>query len=99
MGFASHAVEYGDAEPEIGWLLTEAAEGKGIATEAAAAVRDHHFATLGQPTVVSYVDPANTASARVAEKLGATRDADAEAGFAKHGEAVQVWRHRRGEAA
>jgi RimJ/RimL family protein N-acetyltransferase len=63
-------------EPELGWFLYPGNEGRGYATEAAAALRDRAFAA-GWPTLVSYVDPANRASAAVAERLGARRDPDA----------------------
>ncbi|QYK40968.1 MAG: GNAT family N-acetyltransferase [Paracoccaceae bacterium] len=60
-------------EPEIGWLLYDGHEGRGYATEAAAALRDWAFAQ-GLPTLVSYMDPQNRASAAVAERLGARLD-------------------------
>jgi RimJ/RimL family protein N-acetyltransferase len=65
----------GAPEPEIGWSLwPPEAEGEGFATEAAAAVRDHVFRDVGLKTAVSYIDPANTRSIRVAERLGARPD-------------------------
>jgi RimJ/RimL family protein N-acetyltransferase len=43
---------------------------------------------------VSYIDEENAASARLAERLGAVRDAAAEADMAAQGETgLQVWRH------
>ena len=68
-------VEY--PEPEIGWLVIPEAEGKGIAYEAALAVRAWAFGTLGLGTLVSYIDPANARSIRLAERLGAWLDGDA----------------------
>ncbi|MEM6489873.1 MAG: GNAT family N-acetyltransferase [Pseudomonadota bacterium] len=65
-------------EPEIGWLLFEGAEGRGIATEAAAAARADAYARLGWAGCVSYIDPANRRSIAVAERLGCTLDPDAE---------------------
>jgi RimJ/RimL family protein N-acetyltransferase len=65
-------------EKELGWLLYEGFEGRGYATEGAAALRDWAFGTLGLATLVSYCDPANAASIAVAERLGAVRDADAQ---------------------
>lgn len=44
--------------------------GKGYATEAAFALRDHAFYRLGLPRVVALIDLENHASARVAEKIG-----------------------------
>jgi RimJ/RimL family protein N-acetyltransferase len=64
-------------ETELGWLLYRGHEGHGFATEAAAHLRDWAFGTHGLGTLVSYVDPANRASARVAERLGGVQDPDA----------------------
>jgi len=64
-------------EPELGWFLYDGHEGRGYATEAACALRDWAFATRGLPTLVSYIDPPNHASAAVALRLGATLDPDA----------------------
>ena len=59
-------------EREVGWTLwTPEAEGKGYATEAARAVLAHVFRDLGWPTAVSYIDPDNSRSIAVAERLGA----------------------------
>jgi RimJ/RimL family protein N-acetyltransferase len=44
--------------------------GQGIATEAAAAWRDHAFGSVGLDRIVSMVSQANVAPRRVAEKLG-----------------------------
>lgn len=56
--------------PEIGWRLARAAWGKGLATEAALAARDHAFATLRLAELIAIVHPENTRSQRVAAKLG-----------------------------
>jgi RimJ/RimL family protein N-acetyltransferase len=64
-------------EKELGWMLYEGAEGQGYATEAAAALRDWAFNVLGLPTLVSYMDPANTRSVAVAQRLGGVLDPDA----------------------
>lgn len=91
VGFVGMGMEFGDQEHELGFFLTETAEGKGYATEAAEAVRDFALGFQEVPSLVSYIDPPNTASAAVAERLGATRDSDAENLFE---EPVQVWRHK-----
>ena len=62
-------------EKELGWLLYPGHEGHGFAIEAARALRDWAFGVRGLPTLVSYVDPANSRSIAVAERLGATLDA------------------------
>lgn len=59
--------------PELGWRLDPAHWGRGLATEAAAAARDHAFTQLALPEVISIIHPANTRSQRVAAKLGMTR--------------------------
>ena len=69
LGLAMLGHEYGDPEPELGWLLTEAAECNGYATEAAEALLSLGRAIYGD-ALVSYVADGNTASVRVAEKLG-----------------------------
>lgn len=57
-------------EVEIGWRLRRAMWGRGLATEAARPVLDHALGRLGLAEVVADIDPANTASLRVAAKLG-----------------------------
>lgn len=61
-------------EREIGWLIWQNAEGKGIAQEAAKAARDHAYSVFGWETAVSYIDQKNTRSIALAERLGATHD-------------------------
>ena len=70
-----HAAHYPEAE--IGWMVLADAEGKGIAHEAAIAVRAFAYGTLGLKTLVSYIDADNARSIPLADRLGATRDADA----------------------
>ncbi len=65
-------------ERELGWTIwSAAAEGQGYAYEAARAARDYAFGTLGWTTAVSYIDPENTRSIALAERLGAVRDPSA----------------------
>lgn len=64
-------------EPEIGWFLYDGYEGHGYATEAAAALRAHTYATTDLTTLVSYCSPENAASIAVARRLGAYHDVDA----------------------
>ena len=60
----------GRVEIELVYVFAAAAWGKGYATEAASAVRDHAFHHLGVQRITALIDPANLASARVAEKVG-----------------------------
>ena len=100
LGFTLICMEYGDREPELGWFVTEAAEGRGIATEAARPVRTWGIETLKLASLVSYMDPANTASARVAQKLGGQLDAATSAEMVRaFGCPVAVYRHWPGSGA
>ena len=55
---------------EIGWLLGREFWGKGYASEAAAAMRDMVFETLGWNRLVSLIAPGNVGSEKVAERIG-----------------------------
>jgi len=70
-GFFPQVVDEID-ELEIGYRLHPDYWGKGIATEAARAVRDHGFDELQLPRLISLIHPDNAASRRVAEKNGMT---------------------------
>jgi RimJ/RimL family protein N-acetyltransferase len=60
----------GIAEVEIMWHVVRERWRQGLATEAATAVRDHAFSTVGLRRLIALVRPVNTASRGVAEKLG-----------------------------
>jgi len=60
---------------EIGWILSRENWGHGYATEAGAAAMHHILETLGRPRAVAIIDPDNTPSKRVAERLGMTYEA------------------------
>ncbi|MEM7668325.1 MAG: GNAT family N-acetyltransferase [Pseudomonadota bacterium] len=64
-------------EKELGWTVLDGAQGRGIAHEAAVAARDYAYDALGWTTAVSYIDPDNERSIRLAERLGAVLDPDA----------------------
>jgi ribosomal-protein-alanine N-acetyltransferase len=55
---------------EIGWRLSVAHWGQGLATEGAAAVLEFAFRTVGLTEVVSFTTRGNLRSRRVMEKLG-----------------------------
>jgi len=57
-------------EIELVYVLATSAWGRGYATEAASAVRDYALHRIGLRRVVALIDPENTASERVAEKVG-----------------------------
>ncbi len=68
----------GVEEVEVAYLLGRPYWGKGYATEAATAVRDHGLRVLGRRRLVSLIYPDNAASVRVAEKVGMTYERDCE---------------------
>lgn len=72
-------ISYGPLFPEweLGWFLFPEAEGQGFAYEAAIALRAWGKDERRLETLVSYIDPENTRSARLAERLGARLDASA----------------------
>lgn len=91
VGFVLIGAEPGDMEPELGFVVSEAAEGHGIAFEACEAVREHALGPFALPSLVSYIDAGNVRSRRLAERLGAERDGVAEAAFGA--DAPLVYRH------
>ena len=60
----------GMAELEIGYHISRAYWGQGLATEAAIACKEYAFNVLERDRVISWMGPANLASRRVAEKVG-----------------------------
>ena len=89
-GFVLLGFEPGDHEPELGYMFRAEFEGQGLAAEAAITARNYAFETLHLRSVVSTIEPANQRSCRLAERLGASRDASAEAA---HGNSILVYRH------
>lgn len=85
MGFVLIGFEPGDREPELGYLFLPKGEGKGYAFEAATAARDWALGPMRLPSLVSYIDPANARSRRLAQRLGAWRDGSVDG--------CEVWRH------
>ncbi len=78
-------------EPEVGWYLWTS-NGNGYATEASIAAREYAYNTLGWNTVISMIAEGNEASVKVAERMGAIREADHQ--FAD-GSPAMVFRHPR----
>ncbi|MDU8927578.1 GNAT family N-acetyltransferase [Alisedimentitalea sp. MJ-SS2] len=59
-------------EPELGWSVSQNAQGQGIAFEATQAARAYGAKHLNLDGVISYINPANTRSLRLAKRLEAT---------------------------
>lgn len=79
---------YNWPEPEIAYNLTADARGQGFAAEAVSAVRDVAGAQ-GRRHLVSFIDPDNHASQRVARSVGAEYVGDTDF----NGTTDMVWRH------
>jgi RimJ/RimL family protein N-acetyltransferase len=57
-------------ELEVGYHVVPALQGRGYATEAAAASRDFARTVLGATRLIALIGPDNRPSQRVAEKIG-----------------------------
>lgn len=55
---------------EVGWGLHPDAQGKGYGVEAATATIDYAFDVLGWTDIIHCIDPGNTPSIRLAERIG-----------------------------
>lgn len=78
-------------EPELGYWLLPDAQGKGFGVEAGLTVRDYALNALKFGSLVSYIDPANEASKKLALRLGARYDSTIELlDFGPH----EVYRYR-----
>lgn len=76
-------------EPEIGWGLLRDFHGRGLALEAAERSRAYAYDTLGWTTAVSCVALENSASRKLAERLGAIVERTLE----NRGWTVALYRH------
>ena len=72
---------------ELGYDFRSAYWHRGLATEAAAAVRDYAFQVLGLSQLISLIRVGNRASQRVAEKIGMRRMSE----FTRYGR--QYWKY------
>lgn len=64
-------------EKELAWIIWPEVAGHGYALEATHAARKYFYAKQGWVTAVSYIDPKNLDSIRLAERLGAKKDKSA----------------------
>ncbi len=74
----------GTSVPGMGYCLRRDHWGQGIVVEACRAVLDYGFDTIGYDRVELWIDRRNTASQRVADKLG----------FSRKGQLTQRYQHR-----
>ncbi len=72
-------------ELELGYWLVKQHQGKGYALEACLRCKDYAREVLKARSLVSYIDPGNEPSIRLAKRLGATYEGTIELGY--------VWPH------
>ncbi|WP_285137268.1 GNAT family protein [Microbacterium sp. lyk4-40-TSB-66] len=60
---------------EIGWVVSPAASGRGLATEAVRALVDTAFRVYGLRRLTARIDPENVRSVALAERVGMRREA------------------------
>jgi RimJ/RimL family protein N-acetyltransferase len=82
-----HRVIDGETVTELGYDFLSDYWHKGLATEAAKAVRDYAFIELGLPRLVSLIRIGNDGSKHVAERVGMTLISE----FASHGN--KYWKY------
>jgi RimJ/RimL family protein N-acetyltransferase len=78
-------------EPELAYALARHAWGQGFATEACRAALDWAWTRVPAERIVSFIKPGNTASERVAARLGGVREGP----FELLGVACDLWVYRR----
>lgn len=81
-------------EIEIGWWIARAGWGRGYASEGAAALRDEGYGRIGLGRMIARLQPANSASARVAEKTGMHLESEK---VGQSGEALLIYALDRSE--
>ena len=82
-------------EVELGWVLLAPFEGQGYAFEAASTARNWYWTNTDADTLVSYITPGNARSIALAQKLGATLDANAALPTGEDRDETIVFRHAK----
>lgn len=73
-------------QAEIGCTLNKDFQGKGYATEALTAMVNYLFTSLKKHRVIASIDPRNTPSIRLIERLGFRKEAHFKESYFLHGE-------------
>jgi RimJ/RimL family protein N-acetyltransferase len=82
---------------EVGWGLHPSAMGKGYAVEGATAAIDWAFDVLGWSEVIHCIDPDNTPSQRVAERLGSRNRGPGQMPAPFQHLPIDIWGQSRGD--
>lgn len=87
---------------EVGWGVLREFAGRGYAHEASVACMDYAVDTLGWADIIHTIDPANTASIKLAQRLGSTNRGPtrlpppyADARVDAWGQTAEQWQTRR----
>lgn len=72
---AAHGPDEAPSIAELGWVFDPGHAGRGFATEAARALVDLAFSTYPLHRLMAQLDPRNTRSAALCERLGMTHEA------------------------
>lgn len=70
VGFCGADIFGNTGEAEIGWWVKQSLWGRGLASEAAAAVKRHLLNDLKLPGLISVCTPLNVPSMRIMQKIG-----------------------------
>ena len=76
---------------EVGYAFHQDAHGRGYCTEACVAAIDWAFGTLGWTEVIHCISPENTASQRVAQRLGSRNRGPGRLPPPLDAHAVDIW--------
>ena len=71
-----HFLSEDNLQVEIGFTLCLECQGKGYASEGVASVIDYLFTNLGKHRIIASVDPLNTKSIALIERIGMRKEAD-----------------------
>lgn len=82
---------------EVGYAFHPSVWGKGYAVEAAVAAIDWAFDNLGWDEVIHCIAPDNTASQKVAQRLGSTNTGPGKLPPPLDDHPIDVWRQTRGQ--
>lgn len=82
---------------EVGWAFHPDAHGNGYATEAAIAAMDWAFERLGWSDVIHCIDPANTPSQRLAQRLGSRNKGPGKLPPPSEDHPIEIWGQTREE--
>lgn len=81
--------------PELGWVIYDKFEGKGMGYEAAVAARDYAYDTLKWPMLISLITESNDRSVALAHRMGAKLDGN---WTSPSGHVAQIYTHPDPEA-